>query len=139
MSTLWTPRGEHPIGDEPPETTAPQPPPAAGPDAGELSAEDRERAEAMAKEMAEVQRKVAEQPIEAMVANHAVGLYELAAIHLNQEQPDLAAAQLAIDALGALVEGVAGRLGENEPALRQALQQIRLVFVQLKGSDADSS
>jgi hypothetical protein len=66
-----------------------------------------------------------------VVANHAMGLYELAAIHLSEEDPDLAAARLAIDAMGQLVDGLAGRLGEAEVTLKDALAQLRMAFVQL--------
>ncbi len=66
-----------------------------------------------------------------VVANHAMGLYELAAIHLSEEDPDLAAARLAIDAMGQLVEGLPGRLGEAEATLKDALTQLRMAFVQL--------
>jgi hypothetical protein len=46
---------------------------------------------------------------------------------------------LAIDALGALVEGLAGRLGDAEPSLVDALAQIRMAFVQIQASaDAPS-
>ena len=66
-----------------------------------------------------------------VVANHAMGLYELAAIHLGEEDPDLTAARLAIDAMSQLVEGLPGRLGEAEPTLKDALTQLRMAFVQL--------
>ncbi len=41
---------------------------------------------------------------------------------------------LAIDALGSLVEGLGDRLGPDEEALRDALAQIRLAFVQIKNA-----
>ena len=65
------------------------------------------------------------------MANHAYGLFELAAIHLSQQPPRLDQARLAVDAMAALVEGLGGRLGEAEPSLRDALAQIRLAFVQI--------
>ena len=55
---------------------------------------------------------IAEVPAEVVVTNHVMGLYELAAIHLSAEQPDLAAASLAIDAMAAVVEGLGDRLGD---------------------------
>ncbi len=72
------------------------------------------------------------------MANHAYGLFELAAIHLSQQPPDREEARLAVDAMAALVEGLAGRLGEAEPSLREALAQIRLAFVQISETVADS-
>ena len=68
------------------------------------------------------------------LSNHAIGLFQLAAIHLNQRPPHLDEARLANDALAALVEGLAGRLGEEEAALRDALNQLRMAFVQLAQS-----
>jgi hypothetical protein len=56
----------------------------------------------------------------------------LAAIHLSAEQPRLPDAVLAIDALAALVEGLAGRLGDAEPTLRDALGQLRMAYVQVR-------
>ena len=87
----------------------------------------------MRAEIDEVRRQLAQVPPEVVVANHVMGLYELAAIHLSQDPPNAAGAALAIDGMGALVEGLAGRLGEAEPTLRDALSQMRLVFVQVTG------
>jgi hypothetical protein len=135
MSSLWTPGGEHPVEPDaapsaPSETTSPGIDPDADPLAG-LSDEERAQAEAMAAEMAAARQRVLEAPADMVVANHAMGLYELAAIHLSEEDPDLAAARLAIDAMGQLVDGLAGRLGEAEVTLKDALAQLRMAFVQL--------
>jgi Domain of unknown function (DUF1844) len=78
---------------------------------------------------------LAEAPAEVVVANHCYGLFELAAVYLSQSPPRLEAARLAIDALGALIDGLAGRLGETEAELRDALQQMRLAFVQIAAVD----
>lgn len=117
------------------EQPAPQPPPpstgapsGARAEAGEI---DPEAAEAVMAEMAEVRRQLSQVPAAVVVANHAMGLYELGAIHLSQEPPNIPEAKVAIDAFGLLVEGLQGRLGEAEPTLRDALGQIRLAFVQL--------
>lgn len=130
MSSLWTPGGEHPVdpGAAPSDPT--EPPMDADPLAG-LSDEERAQAQAMAAEMAEARQRVLEAPADMVVANHAMGLYELAAIHLSEDDPDLAAARLAIDAMGQLVEGLSGRLGEAETTLKDALTQLRMAFVQL--------
>ena len=61
--------------------------------------------------------------------HHLMGLYELGAIHLSQQPPNLSEAALAIDAMGAVVDRLQGRLGENEETLRGALDQIRLAYV----------
>lgn len=83
--------------------------------------------------LAETRRRLAEIPAEVVVANHAMGLYELAAIHLSSEPPKLSDSSLAIDALACLVEGLRDRLGENAGTLADALANIRLVFVEVSG------
>lgn len=143
MSSLWTPGGEHPVGaDEPaPEpTTTPDPElddeiSAALPEGvnlDDLSPEERARAEQMITEMAEARERLVAMPAATIVANHGMGLYELAALHLAQQPPNLSEATVAIDALTAMVERLEGRLGEAEPTLREALSQIQMAFVQLK-------
>ena len=125
MSSLWTPSGEQPVGDEGRGA-------AAGPSAGEPPGTPEE----LDAELAEVQRQLLETPASVIIANHAIGLFQLAALHLNQQPPNLVDAQLAIDALGSLVEGLGDRLGPDEEALRDALAQIRLAFVQIKSAGA---
>ena len=97
----------------------------------EMSPADIEAEAEMRAEIDEVRRQLAQVPPEVVVANHVMGLYELAAIHLSQDPPNAQAAALAIDAMGILVEGLAGRLGDAEATLRDALAQMRLVFVQV--------
>jgi hypothetical protein len=133
VSSLWTPGGEHPV-DRDADDPADDPSTDAGLQLDEPVDALNEVSAEMQDEIDEVRRQLAQVPPEIVVANHAMGLYELAAIHLSQEPPNAPAAALAIDALGALVEGLAGRLGEAEPTLRDALSQMRLVFVQVTGS-----
>jgi hypothetical protein len=95
---------------------------------GDLSPEERE---AMAARLDELRHQLMSTPAEVVIANHAYGLFELAAIHLSQQPPQLEQARLAVDALGAVVGGLVGRLGEAEPSLNDALAQIRLTFVQI--------
>ena len=80
----------------------------------------------------EARRRVAEAPAEVVVVNHVMGLYEPAAIHLAADQPDLRSAALAIDAVACLVEGLGDRLGAETTTMRDALNNIRLAFVQIK-------
>ena len=93
-----------------------------------------EQIEALQQEYAEARRRVAEAPAATVVVNHAMGLYELGAIHLSSEPPKLTEAALAIDAVACLVDGLGDRLGPEVDTLRDALSQIRLAFVQVKGS-----
>jgi hypothetical protein len=60
-----------------------------------------------------------------------MGLYELAAIHLSQQPPNLPEASVAVDALAALTKALEGRLGDNEATLVQALNQLQMAFVEL--------
>lgn len=88
--------------------------------------------------MEESRQRLASVPAEVVITNHVMGLYELAAIHLSAEEPDLVQAALAIDALACLVDGLGDRLGPEAPTMVGALQNIRLAFVQIKGQTAQS-
>jgi hypothetical protein len=124
--SLWTPDGERPVG-----RPAPTPEPTV-PTFDDLTPDERAEAEALAAEMAEVRQQVAATPAAVIVANHVMGLYELAAIHLSQEPPNFAEAAVGIDAMAAVLDKLEGRLGENEPVLRDARAQLQLAFVELK-------
>jgi hypothetical protein len=139
VSSLWTPGGEHPVGDRrDPEGSGggPSRPGQAPDDVDNGVAEDAEDVDeaALRAQIDEARARVAEVPAEVVVINHAMGLYELAAIHLSAAPPDLAAAALAIDAFASLVEGLGDRLGSDVATLRDALAQIRMAFVQIKQS-----
>ncbi len=95
--------------------------------------------EEQARQLEQLRRQIVGTPAEVVVANHVYGLFELAAIHLSQDPPGREQARLAVDAMGALVEGLAGRLGEAEPSLRDALAQIRLAYVQIGAQAGESS
>jgi hypothetical protein len=115
MSSLWTPEGEQPVGrrrDPEPDTG-----PSDEPTEAELEA---------------LRTQLAQTPAAVVVTNHCLGLWELAALHLSLQPPQLDQASVAIDALGAVVDRLEGRLGEDEPTLRDALAQLRLAFVQVK-------
>ena len=118
MSSLWTPGGERPVQHREP------PAPEAAP--GEPTEEEIQAA--MAEELAAIQST----PALYIVGNHAIQLFELARIYLSAEPPKLDDAQLAIDAMAAIVEGLSGRLGDDEKTLVDGLAQIRLAFVQIK-------
>ena len=143
MSSIWTPGGERPVGHDPehePEPASDESPrrAAARRRLEDAAAGDRAAGEPsddeLAAELAEAQRQLAEAPAALVVANHCIGLFQLAAIHLNRERPAFADAQLAIDALASVVESLGDRLGEHEQPLRDALAQIRLAFVQVRSA-----
>ncbi len=89
--------------------------------------------------LADIKQRLAEVPPEVVIVNHAMGLYELAAIHLGASPPRLPEAALAIDAVGCLVEGLGPRLGPDVGTLQDALSNIRLAFVQIKNTVAATS
>ncbi|HEX2577845.1 MAG TPA: hypothetical protein VHK88_15955 [Aquihabitans sp.] len=129
--TLWTPGG----GDDggPGGGRGPEGPggPGGGP---QLTPDQEAEAHQIAAEMQQVRDQLSQVPAAVVIANHAMGCYELAAIHLSSQPPRLEEAQLAIDAFGALLGAVAGHLGPDEATLNDALAQIRLAFVQVKAS-----
>jgi hypothetical protein len=126
MSTIWTPGGEYVPREEPPERPAPAPAQGREPTPEELQAA-----------LAEA-RAVLATPVLEHIGGHAMALFELAARHLEREAatggeevPDLAEAALAIDAMGALVEGLGDKLGPYRAQLEDALNQLRMAFVQM--------
>jgi hypothetical protein len=147
MSSLWTPGGEHRV---PPADAGTEPgghrgvgraDPLDGADGLDDALDDAElaaAAEELQAELAAARQRVAELPAAQIVANHAMGLFELAAIHLSSEPPRPSEARLAIDALAALVDGVGDRLGEATPTLRDALHHLRLRYVQVQPPPATS-
>jgi hypothetical protein len=162
VSTIWTPSGEHRIPKEPGDG---QQGPAGGQPAGrqttepigprgpgeqgqqpahslvsDVAPEDDweptpEEARQAKQELDAMRQQLVEAPVELVVANHAMGLWELAALHLSHKPPQLPQAQLAIDALSALLDGLQGRLGDDERSLRDGLAEIRLAFVQIHNAD----
>jgi hypothetical protein len=102
-------------------------------DAPETLVDDAEQA------IEDVRARLAEVPAEVVVANHVMGLYELAAIHLSAKPPNLPGASLAIDAVGILVDGLGDRLGPDAPTLLDALSNIRMAFVSIKSTAAAAS
>jgi hypothetical protein len=117
--SLWTPGGEHPVD-------GPEEPPAA------MTADEAAQLEAMRAEMEQVRQELLAAPAAAVIANHGMGIYELAAIHLMAPEPKLAEASVAIDALAALLDGLVGRLGDAEATLREALGQLRAGYLEVR-------
>ncbi len=99
---------------------------------------DPAEAEEMARQLSEARARLLQAPVADVVVNHAIGLYELAAIHLSAEKPDFDQTRLAIDALRAIVDELTGRLGDGEKMLTEALASLQMGFVQrLEESKAD--
>lgn len=129
MGTLWTPDGERQVG-RPAASSDPEP---QGSRRGAEDASGRDE-EVLAEQLAAMRAELANSPAEVVVANHCYGLFELAALYLSQQPAQLDEARLAIDALGSLVDGLQGRLGEAESPLREGLSQLRLAYVQIEGA-----
>jgi hypothetical protein len=131
--SLWTPSGEHEVGGRPdpaqPDDRRQPPGAGGGHDGGDPGGPGPDDLD-----VDSLRRQLAEAPADVVVANHCYGLFELAAVYLSDSPPRIENAQLAIDALGFLVDGLGGRLGEAHPALRDALAQIRLAFVQISAA-----
>jgi MoxR-like ATPase len=124
MSSLWTPDGERPIRREPEPPSRPQ---SMGGGQGQPTEEELA---AMDEQLRVMTEEIVSVPAEAIVANHAVGLFQLAAAHLQVSPANLDDARLAIDALALLVDGLKGRLTDME-TLTGALAQIRMAYVQV--------
>ena len=124
--SIWTPGGEHNV----PEDANGGAQASAAAEQPELTPEQQQQAEEMAKQLSEAREQILGANVRDVIANHAIGLYELAAIHLTAEKPDLASTKVAVDALTTLVEGMEGQLGQAEPTLKESLHNIRLGFVQ---------
>jgi hypothetical protein len=133
VSSIWTPSGEH----RPDSGREPEPEPAGGgvPPEGEAVEMTQEQYQ----ELLQARAELAAIPVADIIANHAIGLQQLAVIHLlpdpdlegNPSEPRLAQAGLAIDALGALVDTLGDRLAPHHEALREAVTQLRMAFVEL--------
>ncbi|MEA2842524.1 MAG: hypothetical protein QOJ69_195 [Actinomycetota bacterium] len=129
MSTFWTPGGEKPIPQAEPD---PAPPPPSD-EQLQRSADTADPTEAEARELAElmaIQAQILATPCAMVVADHCMSLYELAALYLSPDPPQLADARVAIDSLAALIDVLGSKLGEHESALKQGLSQLRNGWVE---------
>jgi hypothetical protein len=129
VSSIWTPSGEH---RPEPESDAPE---EGGPEGEPSEAE-------VAAELRRVRAELAATPVVDLIANHAVGLWQLGVLHLvpdGDAPPRLDEAALAIDALAGLVESLGDRLGRHAEPLRDALSQLRMAYVQIQERSGASS
>jgi hypothetical protein len=74
-------------------------------------------------------RQIAETPSLEWVLNTAVTLANVAGTKLDLGM--VADAQLAIDALAALIDGLGTRLGSAEAPLRQTLAQLQMAYAEV--------
>ncbi|MAK25523.1 MAG: hypothetical protein CL414_09930 [Acidimicrobiaceae bacterium] len=132
MSSFWTPSGEHEVPNEDNGGGAFDPQ-VSGVGDPEI---DPETAAAMEQQLREAQEQLLSVPAGQIVANHVIGLFELAALHLRVDPPNLDEARLPIDAMGILVEQLGDQLPEHQ-TLAAALHQIRLAFVEVQNQTPD--
>jgi hypothetical protein len=129
VSGLWTPGGDDPSRPPSDPNGSSEPAPGSTPSPEEVAA------------VRALHERLKATPVADVIVNHAIGIWQLALVHLGvltpptedgeRPAPDLAAAGLAIDALAALVDGLADRLGEGEEMLRDALQQAQMLYVEI--------
>lgn len=136
--SLWTPSGEHRVpreasrqADSEPSDTSPTDSASDAQSLEDLTPEQRAQMEEMTQQMEAARARMLQLPSGSVIGQHALPLYELAALYLSQEPPRLDDAKAAIDAFGAVVETVGVRLGEAEAPLRQALNQVQLAYVEV--------
>ncbi len=140
MSGLWTPGSGEPADDPAPTDGIPDLGAVLGAGSAPPGAEPPPTAEELAA-VRELHDRLASTPVADVIVNHAIGIWQLALVHLGvvtppdeqgrRPEPNLAAAGLAIDALAALVDGLTDRLGEGEDMLRDALRQVQMLFVEI--------
>ena len=117
------PPAPEPPAPEPPRAEQPAPPQEQEQPGGEPIWTPEE--EAAARQMAQ---EIAERPGLDWVVNSAVSLANIAATKLQLGDP--ADAQIWIDALAGLLDGLAGRLSDAEAPLRQTLAQLQMAYAQ---------
>ncbi len=87
--------------------------------------------------MQQLREELAATPVADIIANHVVGLWQLAVLHLDLEGSgtrQVDQARIAIDAVAALVEQLGDDLGPHRQPLEDALAQLRLAYVQVTES-----
>lgn len=129
MSGLWTPSGDF------------EPESGGASDPGGAPGEPTE--EQMRGELARFQAQLAATPAVEVIANHAVGLFELARLHLAlaAEGPEsieermirLNEARLCCDAFAGMIDALGERLGEGQQPLAEGLSQLRIAIVEIQG------
>jgi len=145
VSSLWTPSGEHRPAEEPAEGPGTG---VQGPGAGLPRDTEREPTAEEVEALREVHARLVATPVVDVVANHALGIWQLALVHLGvitppgadgkPPAPNLPAAGLAIDAMAAIVDGLGDRLGVHALVLRDALTQAQMLFVEVS-DESDGS
>jgi len=77
-------------------------------------------------------------PVETILGNHLFVLLQVAALRLAETPPNLAAAELVIDTVRAMVNAGGDRLGEHVDLYRNALAEVQQAYVRTKSSSSGS-
>ena len=143
MSELWTPGGGDPREPAANPDDLPE-----GPGLEETRPDGPPPTQEEMEAVRELHERLSQTPVADVIVNHAIGIWQLALVHLGVVTPpdeqgrrpaaDLASAGLAIDALAALVDGLGARLGEHEVVLRDALGQAQMLFVEVADTQQPS-
>jgi len=137
--TIWTPRGEHEVSREAADTQQQAPPPNQPPNSQPPSPSptaqdpqvDPQAQREYEQQLAEIRQNILETPIELILAQHFLGLSEIAVIHLSEANPNLESARLVINAMNGIVSATQGELGDAEEALQLALHQVQMEYVKV--------
>ncbi|MCZ7530973.1 MAG: DUF1844 domain-containing protein [Acidimicrobiia bacterium] len=89
-----------------------------------------------------VREELIRTPVVDIIANHVVGLWQLAVLHLDPEGTgvrNLDAARVAVDAVAALVRGLGENLGQHQAPLEDALAQLQTAYVEIAGAGSGDS
>ncbi len=78
-------------------------------------------------------------PVETILGNHLFVLLQVAALRLGDTPPDLAAAQLVIDTVSAMLNAAGERLGEHASLYRTALAEMQQAFVRAASAGGASA
>ena len=112
------------------------------PDLGEMDysdSDDLDPSHMDAQALEDLRSQLQEANPAVVIANHCYGLFELAAVYLSSVPPKLDEAQLAIDALAAVVEGLGERLAPASEELAEGLAQLRLAYVQIHAATTSAN
>ncbi len=74
-------------------------------------------------------------PVETILGNHLFVLLQVAALRLGETPPDLAAAQLVIDTVSAMLAAGGERLGEHVDLYRNALAEMQQAYVRAASAE----
>lgn len=103
-----------------------------GIDLDSMTSDDIAQLETEMAEMMRARQEMAQTPAADMVANHMMRLFDLTLIYLEAEPPRFTDATTVIESFRAILDHAGDRLGSHAQLLRDTLNQMQMVFVQVK-------